>query len=124
MLALSVPKPKKKKTKTLSKQLDDLAGAIVRSRGYCEHCGRKDKLQWCHIVGRSARQVRWDLDNAYCLCHQCHFYFTNHPHTFYDFVGAERYAKLMLRANDFKKIDHKTKLLELNEYIINNRIET
>lgn len=55
--------------------------AVRLSRGErCEHCGRSDaKLECAHIVGRRERAVRWDTDNALCLCFVCHKYFTENP---------------------------------------------
>ena len=108
--------------KSLSKELDEIAGEIVRSRGACEKCGRSDRvLQWAHIVGRKAIRIRWALDNAFCLCHPCHFRFTNYPHEFYKFVeekhGKDHLSNLTRRANDFSyKIDHKKILKELEQY--------
>lgn len=97
--------------KSQVKKLDKIVGDLIRGRGKCEKCGRRDKLQWCHIVGRSAKRIKWDLDNAVCLCQLCHFRFTNHFHEFYAFIGEkhgeDHYSNLMRRANDFSyKINH------------------
>ena len=65
----------------LKRKADALAGAIVRARGACEsgrdsHAG---PLQWAHGFSRTYRAVRWDLRNGFCLCAGCHFYYTNRP---------------------------------------------
>ena len=48
----------------------------------CEHCGKKDRMECCHIFGRAAKSVRWSLDNAVSMCHHCHRKFTENPTEF------------------------------------------
>lgn len=36
-------------------------------------------LEWSHRVKRGHRAVRWDPDNADCLCHDCHVWFESRP---------------------------------------------
>jgi len=45
----------------------------------CERCGSEGRTECAHIFGRRAKSVRWSLDNAVCLCHYCHQYFTANP---------------------------------------------
>ena len=106
--------------KGLSKKLDKIAGDIIRGKGECEKCGRRDRLQWTHIIGRKATRIKWDLDNSFCLCQPCHFRFTNYPHELYKFVadkyGKDHYNNLMRRANDFSyKINHEEILKRLKD---------
>lgn len=71
--------PKKRK-RNYSAQADKLCGAIVRARGVCEAEGEHNgPLQWAHGFSRSYRAVRWDLRNGFALCAGHHFWFTNHP---------------------------------------------
>jgi len=95
-------------TKTsLKRKADRLFGIQVRARGHCEAAGFDDidcngGLQTAHIVRRRYLSVRWDLDNAACLCQAHHVYFTWHPlaeerfHTGY--LGAEHFEALKKRA--------------------------
>ncbi len=92
--------------------LDLLCGEICRSRGICENpkCRKMAGLQWAHIISRRYKQVRWDIDNCFCLCNGCHFYFTNRPIEWDMFVvsmiGEKKYEELKRRALDYKKIDY------------------
>src|SRR6056300_495769 len=55
---------------------------VVRARAnyQCEHCHKSNSRMECaHIFGRRSKSVRWSLDNAVCLCHWCHRYFTENP---------------------------------------------
>ena len=55
---------------------------VIRLKaGYqCEHCGKQDaRMECAHIWGRSAKSVRWSMDNAVCLCFYCHLKFTGNP---------------------------------------------
>lgn len=85
-------------------QLDKLAGAIVRSRGFCECCGVSRNLTWAHIITRGVDHMRWDLDNALCLCWDCHSYYTVHPDEWkiflFEYIGEEKYWELVRRSND------------------------
>lgn len=55
---------------------------VVRKKAghVCESCGKVEgRMECAHIYGRSAKSVRWSLDNAVCLCHYCHMKFTANP---------------------------------------------
>lgn len=75
----------RKPTRTSQKKkADDLFRKIIRSRGHCEaagwdrlRCG--GVLQTAHIVPRRYLSVRWDEENAYCMCAAHHTYFTYFP---------------------------------------------
>lgn len=80
---MKFPKPKKVKRSTLSNRADKLFSLKIRSLGYCVlkdmdkvKCG--GVLQCAHIIGRANRRLRWDLNNALCLCSGHHSYYTNH----------------------------------------------
>lgn len=84
--------------------LDQIAARICKHNGKCLKCKSQDSLEWCHIVSRRYTRTRWDLDNCMCLCHGCHFYFTNNPLRFEEFViskiGEKKLGELKRRAND------------------------
>ena len=55
---------------------------VVRKKAghVCEHCNKVEgRMECAHIYGRSAKSVRWSMDNAVCLCHYCHMKFTANP---------------------------------------------
>lgn len=80
---------KKPSRKALTRQADELASRIVRARGHCEMKVLAPELacagqpQAAHIVGRSFRSTRWDLDNILASCAAHHMFFTHHPAAFY-----------------------------------------
>lgn len=85
--------------RTLRNKLDKLCSEIVRARGRCEKCGKRDNLQCAHIFGRTYNNTRWDLDNLLCLCADCHINFAHkQPILFAEWVrkhlGEERYELL------------------------------
>ena len=98
----ALKKPKKRK-RDYSAQADKLCGAIVRARGACEAEGEHSgPLQWAHGFSRSYRAVRWDLRNGFCLCAGHHFWFTNHPLEWDNWLqekwGADLYIVMRRRA--------------------------
>lgn len=65
----------KTRRKRLIEDLDEVAGKIVRSLGYCTaHEYHKDYfpcgngLQCNHVFKREEYRIRWDLDNLFCAC--------------------------------------------------------
>ena len=65
----------KKKTKSqLKKQADKLFSEIIRKKGACQMCGKTSNLQAAHIVTRSNLHLRYDFNNALCLCSGCHLF--------------------------------------------------
>lgn len=111
------------------RQLDLLAGEIVRSRGRCENdnCLSKaphtplflKQLTWAHIISRRFLNTRWDISNAFCLCWACHQYFTAHPLEWKDFViakiGEEAYEVLLRKSQLMTKPDYGQILFKLKE---------
>ena len=86
--------------KSLIRELDKaFSRAILKRDRYCLMCGSAWGLECAHVISRSAMMTRWDPDNAYALCKQCHARFHGEGHgPFYDKVlgllGEERYARL------------------------------
>ena len=65
---------RKKKKKYWINKNDKLWGAIIRSGGRCEVCGRQETLNAHHFFfGRANKSTRWNLKNGICLCAGCHF---------------------------------------------------
>ena len=63
------------------KLLDKEFSALIREKGFCEWCGRKDAtLQCSHVIPRTNHTLRWCIFNACCFCGQCHrFKWHEHP---------------------------------------------
>lgn len=58
--------------KSVKKSCDRLFSLIVRSQGFCTRCGSTQNLQAAHIYSRKFNSVRFDENNALCLCASCH----------------------------------------------------
>lgn len=61
------------KTKLIG-NCDKVYSLIVRSKGYCEKCGKPDSLNTHHIIHRTNKWLRFDLRNGCCLCVGCHIF--------------------------------------------------
>lgn len=73
----SATKKKHNSDAYLNKQLDILWSKAVRSKGYCEYCGKKPPevvLHAHHIYSRRHFSTRWNIKNGVCLCTGCHLY--------------------------------------------------
>jgi len=105
--------------KSQAKKCDKLFADKIKSRGRCQKCSKKDYLQCAHIISRRYKQIRWDLDNAVCLCRGCHVYFTHHPIEWElwvkDQMGNVPYQTLKIRALKYGKIDYDKVLERLND---------
>lgn len=74
-----------KKSRTRRKMvlgLDAVARQQVFERDghLCVRCkipGRA--VQWCHVLGRRHKCVRWELDNALTMCAGCHMFWHEYP---------------------------------------------
>jgi len=85
--------------KTLKRKLDKICSGIVRTKGKCEKCGRKNNLQSAHIFSRTYLNTRWDFTNQLCFCPDCHINFAHkQPLLFAEWVkkhlGIDKYNLL------------------------------
>jgi len=76
----------KRTPKSVKASCDKIFSKIIRSKGACERCGGVDNLQCAHIYSRKFGSVRFDEDNALCLCAKCHRWGHDHPLEFADFA--------------------------------------
>ena len=60
----------------------------LNKQSTCERCGATGRTECAHIFGRRAKSVRWSMDNAVCLCHYDHKYFTANPFEFTRWITA------------------------------------
>jgi hypothetical protein len=110
--------PKQTK-KSLKAKCDKLCGQVARSLGYCENCGKRETLSWCHIHTRSIGKLRYDRRNWVCLCASCHRHFHNKPLQFTQFItkikGQETVDWLIRESNKLEPLDLKWYQLKLEE---------
>lgn len=56
------------------------------------------QIHLSHFIGRGNYQVRWNVDNGYCLCATCHAYYEDRPseHTQFvtNLIGKEKVEHL------------------------------
>ena len=76
---------------------DILFSQVIRQRGTCERCGEPGE-ECAHIIRRHFLRTRWNPDNAWCLCKDCHYTVDNHQIEFALLVertiGTARYDEL------------------------------
>lgn len=85
-------------------KLDKLFSQKVRSKGFCERCGKESNLQCAHIYSRRNKRLRWDFENALCLCAGCHLYWWH-----LEPAEAVRWAMT------FKNFEHLDKVMQDNK---------
>jgi hypothetical protein len=117
-----------KRTKTAMRaEADRLFSRRVRSRGICQALGFDGlacagPLQCAHVVRRRYLSVRWDDDNAACLCAAHHVYFTHHhlaEDRFHNqLLSPERFAELKARAEQARgRPDYEAILARLRQEV-------
>ena len=117
---------KKLSKKNLKKKCDELYSLIIRSKGYCEVCGKSTgQLQTHHVIGRINYSLRWDIKNGIELC--CHHHTLgklsahNDPIWFMDWFKSKRpddYEYLLRTKNEirtFSILDYQEILKDLKE---------
>lgn len=80
----------KRTPQSVKASCDKLFSQLVRSRGMCQRCGetRYELLQTAHIYSRKFNSVRFDEDNAICLCARCHRWGHDNPTEFTDWLSS------------------------------------
>jgi 5-methylcytosine-specific restriction endonuclease McrA len=80
----------------------------------CQWCGKTTgQMQTSHVVSRTNLHLRWNLNNAKCLCAGCHFKWHKDPLKGVEwFIGKfpERYT--YLQVENRKQVKYSTKELE------------
>jgi hypothetical protein len=106
-----IVKKRRPKRGVRERDLDSMFSRIIRSRGSCELCGSIDRIQCAHLVSRAYRAVRWDEDNAWCLCASCHTRYTHRPVEWAllleERLGLEQVQALRRRALEYGKPDYR-----------------
>jgi hypothetical protein len=63
------------------KILDDLCRRLIflRDRNTCQKCGKRERLQWCHVTTRGIHSLRWVPENSLILCAGHHLWWHREP---------------------------------------------
>lgn len=98
---------KKMSVSSLSKVADKLWSECIRQIWSCEYCWKKEFLNAHHIIGRQAKNTRWELSNWICLC--------SWHHTFSSEFSAHKNPLLFHKwLEEYKWPEYILKLLELS----------
>ena len=107
-------KDKTPRKSSIKKRLDKEFSALIRSRGECERCRAIDTLQTAHIFSRRFLRIRWNPINVFCFCCRCHWWGSDNPPLFGDFVkeklGPEKYQYLLDEKNNLDKYEWPEKI--------------
>jgi len=117
---------KKNPRKVLKDSNDDLFRRIIyaRDKKVCQLAGKDDVkcsnvIQCAHIISRVNFRLRWDLQNAVCLCHAHHFKYTIQEYLWWDIVREhfpEKWRYVDKLKNQLTKTDTAT-LKNVNLYL-------
>ena len=102
--------PKIKKIKYTMMEADRLFSELIRKPGKCYLCSSTFHLQCAHIISRGYKAVRYNPENALCLCQKCHFFYTYKPIEWEDLIKQKlpgRWEKLRKLALDYQKPDYR-----------------
>lgn len=104
MTSLAPGPTKRKKPKDQNRAADILFSKVIRARGKCERCGGPGPYECAHIVRRRFLRTRWEYDNAWCLCRECHRRVDEDAMAFgelvNDTIGEARFSELYALAHD------------------------
>jgi 5-methylcytosine-specific restriction endonuclease McrA len=107
----------KEKSK-LKKKADILFSSHIRKRdGHCLICKSKDNLNCAHILSRRHTLLRWDKNNAVCLCWSCHWRLMHHDPAKGMMWFQEKFPKRWAYLRQFKDMSGKCTELFIKEVI-------
>jgi len=108
--AKSVVVRTKFKSRKFIKILDREYSVLVRSKGFCEKCGKEEGLQCCHIIPRTNMTLRWDIFNAISMCMRCHLFWQHkNPLEFTEWFEKKYPARYLYLMENRNKIIKRTK---------------
>lgn len=124
-MGAKMPYMRKEKTK-LKNKLDKLFSLKIRQKGFCEASGEggmncSGQLQCAHIFSRVNMNLRWDKNNALCLCSAHHLFWAHkNPIEFTEFVkkklGKSKYEKLRIKARQIRQWSVEELEKEISKY--------
>lgn len=120
---VKVEKKKKIKKSVLKKTLDKLFSLYIRRGGVCEAFGIECKcggiMNCAHIITRGNLRLRWDENNALCLCQGHHRYWTTRPLEWANYIRthhSKKYTYVMTHKNEIKKMKEQDYELMIKAY--------
>jgi 5-methylcytosine-specific restriction endonuclease McrA len=103
-------------------EADQLCSKIVRSRGFCQRCGKTNiSFDTAHVIRRAVKVTRWDLKNLLCLCHECHMWSHKQPNLFmrwFESKYTNRYEYLQQKLSSSDKTDVSKLIKKLKKHHI------
>lgn len=105
-------------TQTEIKKLDAIFSAIVCKENPCVKCGNYP-TEPHHLIKRKYLQVRWDRENVWPVCRECHRKAHDHPLKYEEFalarLGRKKFFELKQRAyvKTFRKLFYEDILAKL-----------
>jgi len=96
-------------------KLDVIFSKLVRTKSEwrCDRCGADhsfshEELHCSHFMGRRYRATRWDFDNCFAHCRECHHYLGLNPVIFrrwaLKMMGNEKYHHVRIKAETVTKL--------------------
>jgi len=90
------------------KKTDKAMSEYVRAKTpYCVLCGTTERLTAGHLITRTAKSVRFSLDNVFTQCASCNFLHEHRPERFTDWYikkfGVEAYGGLVEHSKQIRK---------------------
>lgn len=84
------PRSSPQGSSTTTEYLDKLFSRLIRASAgnTCVNCGSHSYPECAHGFSRRYKSVRWDTDNAFCLCRRCHAHYTGSPIEWEDWLRA------------------------------------
>lgn len=84
--------------KILEKKLDTVWSIKVRERAgnCCEYCGSTNMVQAHHIIPRTHKGTRWDINNGTALCFRHHLHWAHKDSiAFYEWISTKRNIEVL-----------------------------
>lgn len=120
--AVKIRRKRKTAFRAAENRCKTLWGGLIRSKGECEKCHKRETLQAAHILPKGMyRNMRFDPENGLCLCHACHFYWWHRDpigvKLWFDNVYPGRAQYLRDKAAKAAKVDHDAVVEELVNHL-------
>jgi hypothetical protein len=112
----------RKLKRSVKSQLDVVFAKYIRSSGRCRRCGSVNHLQCSHIYSRANLAVRWDKDNAICLCAGCHWWWHKNPVDAIDWLKSTLSPELLENLKKKSNMVKKWSLAEMQNTLKNMKI--
>ena len=89
---------KKRRRMVLKLDADARQRVFERDNFACMRCGKKENLNWAHVLSRRDISLRWEADNGMTLDAGCHMFWHHQPALAVDWLQKnhrEQWDRLM-----------------------------